>query len=206
MTNTVTNCLLFYLAGQVILDNLRSSLSVCYNNSWWRCQAMEPWCSLLPGTILTTRNIPGQIQFLNQFLLSVTPGTATGVPFQTLSSTGVSQVTMVRRVSGSLMDVQLDVRSVMGLHEVPASTPTRRISVGRVTKRQSVIPSLGLSTLEQSAGLRRTVTTTVPGERPAVPQCWTPVVWLEELRGGATMVPSTGTALTPPRGTGAVRH
>ena len=167
---------------------------------------MEPWCSLPRGTMLTTRNTPGQTRFLSQFLPSATPGTASGVPFQTLSSTGLSQVTMARRVSGSLMDALLAVRSVMGQHEDPASTPTRRISVVRVTKPQSVIPSCGLSTLEQSAGLRRTVTTTVPGELQAVPQCWTPVGWLGELLGGVTMVLSTGTVLTPPRGTGPVRH
>ena len=102
---------------------------------------MEPWCSLPPGTILTTRNIPGQIKFLNPFLRSVILGTVSGVPFQTLSSTGISQVTTARRVSGSLMDVPLAVRSVTGPHEDPASTPTRQISVGRVTRRQSVIPS-----------------------------------------------------------------
>ena len=166
---------------------------------------MEPWCSLLPGTILTTRNIPGQMTFLILFLQSATPGTATGVPFRTLSSTGHSRVTMVRRVSGSLMDVPLDVRNVMGQHEDPASTPTRLISVVLATKRQSVIPNCELSTLGPSAGLSRTVTTTVPGEPLAVPQCLIPVVWLEGLPTREGSVLSTGTQPTPVRETGAAR-
>ena len=114
---------------------------------------------------------------------------------------------MVRPAIGFLMDVPSAARNVMVRREdLSVSTLTRQISVVRVTKPQSVIPSCGLSTLEQSAGLRRTVTTTVPGELQAVPQCWTPVGWLGELLGGVTMVLSTGTVLTPPRGTGPVRH
>ena len=144
---------------------------------------MEPWCSLLPGTTLTTRNIPGQMRFPILFLPSVTPGTATGVPFPILSSTGLSRVTTARRVSGSLTAVPSDARSVTGRREDPASTPTRRISAGRASKPQSAIPSCELSTRGRSAALRRTVTTTVPGERQAVPRCWTPVGWRGELPG-----------------------
>ena len=113
---------------------------------------------------------------------------------------------MARPATGSLMDVPLDVLPVMDRREdLSVSTLTRRISVGRATKRRSVIPSYGLSTPEPSAGLRRTVTTTVPGERPAVLRCLIPVVWLEGLLTREASVLSTGTQPTPVRETGAVR-